>query len=282
MVIIFDGNKRKEEILNSLKPRIEKIRRKGINPKLSIVNVGKNPASLSYIKMKIQALKKLNLEYELYDFEKIEEKDLIELIKELNEKDTNGILIQMPLPSYLNAKKILNEIEPIKDVDCLTEENLGKLMYNDETIAPCTPKGIIDILESEKIELEGKEVVIVNNSILIGKPLSIMLTNRFATVTLCHVKTKDLKAHTSKADILITATGVPKLIKKEHIKKGVVLIDAGFTKINEKPVGDVDFEEVKDLCSLITPTPGGVGPMTVAMLVKNLITCTELQLGLNE
>jgi methylenetetrahydrofolate dehydrogenase (NADP+)/methenyltetrahydrofolate cyclohydrolase len=282
MVIIFDGNKRKEEILNSLKPRIEKIRREGINPKLSIVNVGKNPASLSYIKMKIQALKKLNLEYELYDFEKIEEKDLIELIKELNEKDTNGILIQMPLPSYLNAKKILNEIEPIKDVDCLTEENLGKLMYNDETIAPCTPKGIIDILESEKIELEGKEVVIVNNSILIGKPLSIMLTNRFATVTLCHVKTKDLKAHTSKADILITATGVPKLIKKEHIKKGVVLIDAGFTKINEKPVGDVDFEEVKDLCSLITPTPGGVGPMTVAMLVKNLITCTELQLGLNE
>jgi methylenetetrahydrofolate dehydrogenase (NADP+)/methenyltetrahydrofolate cyclohydrolase len=282
MVIIFDGNKRKEEILNSLKPRIEKIRREGINPKLSIVNVGKNPASLSYIKMKIQALKKLNLEYELYDFEKIEEKDLIELIKELNEKDTNGILIQMPLPSYLNAKKILNEIEPIKDVDCLTEENLGKLMYNDETIAPCTPKGIIDILESEKIELEGKEVIIVNNSILIGKPLSIMLTNRFATVTLCHVKTKDLKAHTSKADILITATGVPKLIKKEHIKKGVVLIDAGFTKINEKPVGDVDFEEVKDLCSLITPTPGGVGPMTVAMLVKNLITCTELQLGLNE
>jgi methylenetetrahydrofolate dehydrogenase (NADP+)/methenyltetrahydrofolate cyclohydrolase len=282
MVIIFDGNKRKEEILNSLKPRIEKIRRKGINPKLSIVNVGKNPASLSYIKMKIQALKKLNLEYELYDFEKIEEKDLIELIKELNEKDTNGILIQMPLPSYLNAKKILNEIEPTKDVDCLTEENLGKLMYNDETIAPCTPKGIIDILESEKIELEGKEVVIVNNSILIGKPLSIMLTNRFATVTLCHVKTKDLKEHTSKADILITATGVPKLIKKEHIKKGVVLIDAGFTKINEKPVGDVDFEEVKDLCSLITPTPGGVGPMTVAMLVKNLITCTELQLGLNE
>jgi methylenetetrahydrofolate dehydrogenase (NADP+)/methenyltetrahydrofolate cyclohydrolase len=282
MVIIFDGNKRKEEILNSLKPRIEKIRKKGINPKLSIVNVGKNPASLSYIKMKIQALKKLNLEYELYDFEKIEEKDLIELIKELNEKDTNGILIQMPLPSYLNAKKILNEIEPIKDVDCLTEENLGKLMYNDETIAPCTPKGIIDIFESEKIELEGKEVVIVNNSILIGKPLSIMLTNRFATVTLCHVKTKDLKEHTSKADILITATGVPKLIKKEHIKKGVVLIDAGFTKINEKPVGDVDFEEVKDLCSLITPTPGGVGPMTVAMLVKNLITCTELQLGLNE
>jgi len=282
MVIIFDGNKRKEEILNSLKPRIERIRRKGRNPKLSIINVGKNPASLSYIKMKTQALKKLNLEYELYDFEKIEEKDLIELIRELNEKDTNGILVQMPLPNYLNAKKILNEIEPLKDVDCLTEKNLGKLMYNDETIAPCTPKGIIDILENEKIELEGKEVVIVNNSILIGKPLSIMLTNRFATVTLCHVKTKDLKEHTSKADILITATGVPKLIKSEHIKKGVVLIDAGFAKVDEKPVGDVDFEGVKDLCSFITPTPGGVGPMTVAMLVKNLITCTELQLGLND
>ena len=282
MVIIFDGNKRKEEILNSLKPRIERIRRKGRNPKLSIINVVKNPASLSYIKMKTQALKKLNLEYELYDFEKIEEKDLIELIRELNEKDTNGILVQMPLPNYLNAKKILNEIEPLKDVDCLTEKNLGKLMYNDETIAPCTPKGIIDILENEKIELEGKEVVIVNNSILIGKPLSIMLTNRFATVTLCHVKTKDLKEHTSKADILITATGVPKLIKSEHIKKGVVLIDAGFAKVDEKPVGDVDFEGVKDLCSFITPTPGGVGPMTVAMLVKNLITCTELQLGLND
>jgi len=278
VVIVFDGNKRKEEILLKLRPRIDLLFSRKIKPKLAIINVGNNPASLSYIKMKIQTLKKLNLEYEFFNFENIEENQLIELIKQLNEDDKiNGILIQMPLPKNINASKVLNAIYEIKDVDCLTEKNLGKLMYNDEKIAPCTPKGIIDILESSKIEIEGKNVVIVNNSILIGKPLSMMLTNRFATVTLCHIKTKNLIEHTRNADILITATGVPNLIRSEHVKEGVVLIDAGFSKINDKPVGDVDFENVKEKCYLITPTPGGVGPMTVAMLINNLITCTELQ-----
>ncbi|HLI46587.1 MAG TPA: bifunctional 5,10-methylenetetrahydrofolate dehydrogenase/5,10-methenyltetrahydrofolate cyclohydrolase, partial [Geobacterales bacterium] len=233
------------------------------------------------IKMKIQALKKMNLDYEFLNFESIEENEIIEVIKKLNENPAiNGILIQMPLPQNLDQKKVLNSIHPLKDVDCLTETNLGKLMHKDEILAPCTPKGILDILESSNIALEGKEVVIINNSVLIGKPLSIMLTNRFATVTICHIKTKDIKEHTKRADIVITATGVPNLIRNEHIEEGVVLIDAGFSKVNDKSVGDVDFDNVKDKCSLITPTPGGVGPMTVAMLVNNLIVCTELQIGI--
>ncbi len=281
MVIIFDGYKRRDEILNSLKPRIDYLLNKKVKPKLAIVNIGRNPASISYIKMKIQALKKMNLDYEFLNFESIEENEIIEVIKKLNENPAiNGILIQMPLPQNLDQKKVLNSIHPLKDVDCLTETNLGKLMHKDEILAPCTPKGILDILESSNIALEGKEVVIINNSVLIGKPLSIMLTNRFATVTICHIKTKDIKEHTKRADIVITATGVPNLIRNEHIEEGVVLIDAGFSKVNDKSVGDVDFDNVKDKCSLITPTPGGVGPMTVAMLVNNLIVCTELQIGI--
>ncbi len=282
MVIVFDGNKRKKEILESLKNDIEKIRKMNVNPKLAIINVGSNPASLSYIKMKISALKELKLAYEYYSFdENIEEKELLKKINELNDrKDVNGIIVQLPLPPHLRTQVILNAIDPIKDVDALNEINLGKLMYKKEILTPCTPKGIIDILEYSGIDVEGKNVVIINNSILIGKPLSILLTNRFATVTMCHVKTKDLSYYTKRAEIIITATGVPNLIRKEHISENVVLIDAGFSKINDKITGDVEFEEVKDSCYLITPTPGGVGPMTVAMLIKNLITCTEIQLGL--
>ncbi len=282
MVIIFDGNKRKKEILESLKEDIEKIREMNVNPKLAIINVGSNPASLSYIKMKISTLKELELAYEYYNLdEKTEEKELLKRINELNNrKDVNGIIVQLPLPPHLRTQVILNSIDPNKDVDALNEVNLGKLMYKEEKLAPCTPKAIIDILEYSGINVEGKNVVIINNSVLIGKPLSIMLTNRFATVTICHVKTKDLPSYTKRADIIITATGVPNLIRKEHIPENVVLIDAGFSKINDKITGDVEFEEVKNSCYLITPTPGGVGPMTVAMLIKNLIFCTQIQLGL--
>jgi methylenetetrahydrofolate dehydrogenase (NADP+)/methenyltetrahydrofolate cyclohydrolase len=281
MVIIFDGKKRQKEILNSIKPKIEKLKENNIIPKLSIINVGKNPSSLVYIRNKINLLKELNLLYDLYNFEEnVNEETIIKLINKLNEdKKVNGILVQLPLPSHLNTYRIINSIDPIKDVDGLTNYNLGRLMDKDEMLAPCTPKAIIDILESSNVNVEGKDVVIINNSIVVGKPLSIMLTNRFATVSICHIKTKNIKVYTEKAEILITATGVPKLIKKEHVKEGAIVIDAGIAKLNGKIVGDVEFEEVSKICSFITPVPGGVGPMTIAMLIFNLIRCCELQLS---
>jgi 5,10-methylene-tetrahydrofolate dehydrogenase/Methenyl tetrahydrofolate cyclohydrolase len=216
MVVIFNGKKRQKEKLEILKSDIEKLKANNIIPKLAIINVSKNPSSLIYIRNKINILKELNLLYEIFNLEEnVNEETIIKLINKLNEdKNVNGILIQLPLPPHLDTYKIINSINPIKDVDGLTSYNLGKLMAKDETLAPCTPKAIIDILESSNIKVEGSDIVIVNNSIVVGKPLSIMLTNRFATVSICHIKTKDLKSYTKNADIVITATGVPKLIKK--------------------------------------------------------------------
>jgi len=277
MTIIFDGRKRKEEILKELIPRISKLKER-IIPCLAIINVGKNPSSLVYIRNKINALKELNLNYKLFNFEEnVKKEELINLIKNLNTDNTiHGIIVQLPLPKHLNVYEIVNHIDPIKDVDGITNYNLGRLMHGDESLAPCTPKGIIDILEKSSINVEGKNVVIINNSIIIGKPLSIMLTNRFATVSICHIKTQDFSLFTKEADIIITATGVPKLLKREHVSKGSIVIDAGISKINDKIVGDADFENLLDLCYLITPVPGGVGPMTIAMLISNLIKCCEL------
>lgn len=281
MVIIFDGKRRKEEILNSLKPRINKIKSEGIIPCLSIINIGKNPSSLIYIRNKINAIKELQLNYKLFNLnEEITNEEIIKLIEKLNkEKETHGIIVQLPLPKHLNVYKIVNAIDPFKDVDGLTNYNLGKLMHKDETLAACTPKGIIDILEISNINIEGKDIVIINNSIIVGKPLFIMLTNRFASVSVCHIKTKDLNKYTKNAEIIITATGVPKLLKKENVRENSIIIDAGISRINKRIVGDVDFKNVKDICYLITPVPGGVGPMTIAMLIKNLIICCEKQIN---
>lgn len=282
MVIIYDGNKRKREILDSLRPSVHSLLREGIRPTLAIINVGMNLASLSFIRQKILALKSMGFDYEYYDFKSTAEEDeIIRLITELNRAtNVNGILVQLPLPPHLNPRRILNKIYFVKDVDGLSEKNLGKLMHGDELIPPCAPSAVLDAIENAGVKLEGKNVVIISNSILIGKPLAMMLTNRYATVTLCHVKTKDLIEHTKRADILITATGVPKLIKKEFIKEKAIVIDVGFTKVNDEIYGDVNFEDIKDKCSFITPTPGGIGPVTVAMVIKNLITCTMIQAGM--
>jgi len=279
MVIVFDGRKRQEEILNSLKNDIDYLKRRNIIPNLAIIDATNNESSKIFIKQKINALKKLSLSYELYNANEADEKNLIELIKNLNENErVNGILVQLPLPPKFNTERIINQIDPLKDVDGLTSYNLGNLMHGKEEIAACTPKAIIDILECNKIDVEGKEVTIVNNSIVVGKPLAMMLTRRFATVSICHVKTRNLEEYTKKSEILITATGVANLIKNEMVKDEAIVIDAGISRVNNMVKGDVDFENVKNKCKLITPVPGGVGPVTVAMVVKNLINCCKLQL----
>jgi methylenetetrahydrofolate dehydrogenase (NADP+)/methenyltetrahydrofolate cyclohydrolase len=279
MVIVFDGRKRQEEILNSLKNDIDYLKRRNIIPNLAIIDATNNESSKIFIKQKINALKKLSLSYELYNANEADEKNLIELIKNLNENErVNGILVQLPLPPKFNTERIINQIDPLKDVDGLTSYNLGNLMHGKEEIAACTPKAIIDILECNKIDVEAKEVTIVNNSIVVGKPLAMMLTRRFATVSICHVKTRNLEEYTKKSEILITATGVANLIKNKMVKDEAIVIDAGISRVNNMVKGDVDFENVKNKCKLITPVPGGVGPVTVAMVVKNLINCCKSQL----
>jgi len=275
--VIIDGKKISEEILEGLKQRVQKLKKKNINPTLAIVLVGDNPASKIYISNKQKACEKIGIGSNLYEFpENIKEEKLIALIKQLNnDKKIHGIIIQLPLPKHMDEKKILSLVSPEKDVDGLNPINVGNLLIGNEYIAPCTPKGIIKMLEKMKIPVEKKNVVIVNNSNVIGKPLAMMLTNRFATVTLCHIKTKFLSQHTKKAEILITATGVPGLIKKDMVKEGTVIIDAGICYKDGKVYGDVDFENVKDIASFIIPVPGGVGPMTVAMVLENTLILAE-------
>jgi methylenetetrahydrofolate dehydrogenase (NADP+)/methenyltetrahydrofolate cyclohydrolase len=277
LIVIIDGKKISEEIMEGLKPRIQKLKKKNINPTLAIVLIGDNPASRIYVTNKQKACEKTGISSNLYEFpESMKEEKLISLIQQLNnDKKIHGIIVQLPLPNHINEKKILSMVSHEKDVDGLNPVNIGNLLIGNEFLVPCTPKGIIKMLEKMKIPVEKKNVVIINNSNVVGKPLAMMLTNRFATVTLCHVKTKFLSQHTKKAEILITATGVPNLIKKDMIKEGVVIIDAGMCYKDDKVYGDVDFENVKDIASYITPVPGGVGPMTVAMVLENTLTLAE-------
>lgn len=271
MAKIISGEELAKKIREKIKKEVAKLE---LKPCLAVILVGENPASKIYTDLKEKACKEVGIVSKKFEFgEGTEERCVIDKITELNEDaEVDGILVQLPLPKKFEANKIVNSISPDKDVDGLHPLNLGKLSTKEEGIVPCTPKGIIKLIENEKIKLEGKEIVIINHSRVIGRPLVNLLLNRDATVSVCHVKTKDLKKHTEKADIIITATGVPKLISAEMVKEGAVVIDAGFSKKGKKNVGDVDFEGVKEKAS-ITPVPGGVGPMTLAMLLEN---CVEL------
>lgn len=276
---IINGKEIAEKIKSRLKEKIREFREKyNIIPTLSVIMVGEDSASKIYVRAKAKACKEIGIELKIYEFSEINENELIELIQKLNkDKCINGILVQLPLPKNLNEKRILQTISSIKDVDGFHSFNLGNILIGNETLVPATPLAILKILEEIKVRLEGKDVVIINHSIVIGKPLAILMLNREATVTVCHVKTKNLSQYTKQADILITATGVPKLIKKDMVKAGVIVIDAGIKQIEGKLCGDVDFEQVKEKASAITPVPGGVGPLTVAMVLKNTLTAAELQ-----
>jgi methylenetetrahydrofolate dehydrogenase (NADP+)/methenyltetrahydrofolate cyclohydrolase len=275
---LIDGVKKAAEIKGELKKETEKLKGRGVTPALATILVGDDEASKLYLKIKKKACEEVGIKSIHRELpSEAPEQEVLSLIKKLNEdKGVHGILVQIPLPPHLNRCRILSSINPIKDVDGFHPENLGKLAHGDESYAPATPKGIVFLLEGVT-KLEGRNVCIVNHSIVVGKPLALMLLNRNATVSVCHVYTKNLKEHTRAADVLVVAAGVPKLIKAGMVKKGAVIIDVGVNRTSGGLVGDVDFEAVSKKASHITPVPGGVGPMTVAMLLANTVSAAKRQ-----
>lgn len=258
----------KEEIKNFVNERKEQ---KKALPKIASILVGNDGGSIYYQNSQEKVATSLGVQFsKIILDEKIDEKELIEKIEELNEdKSVSGIMILLPLPKHLNEKNIVNKISVEKDIDCLTYESVGKLYLGEETFVPCTPQSIITLLESYKVDLEGKEVVVIGRSNIVGKPIAQLLLNKHATVTICHSKTKKLKELCKRADILIVAIGKPKFITKEYIKENAILIDVGTSSFEGKITGDIDFESVKDIAKLITPVPGGVGALTTTLLIKN-------------
>lgn len=274
---LLDGNKVKKKILVDLKKELSNIDKK---LGLAVIQIGNDPASDVYLKQKEKMAKELNYNFKHYHLsDTVEEYIVLEMIKFLNMDDTvDGILVQMPIPSHLNVNNIQNQIDANKDVDGLTDINIGKLVQNIDTLIPCTPAGIMDMLNYYNIKLSGKNVTIIGRSDLVGKPLANLMSNQDATVTLCHSKTNDLKEHTKSADILVVAIGKPNFITKDYIKDGTIVIDVGINRIkNNKLCGDVNFEDVKDKVSYITPVPGGIGQITVAELGKNVYKAYSLK-----
>ncbi|MBR3198765.1 MAG: bifunctional 5,10-methylenetetrahydrofolate dehydrogenase/5,10-methenyltetrahydrofolate cyclohydrolase [Bacilli bacterium] len=267
-MILLDGKKAKISILEELKEELLKLDRK---LGLTVIQIGDDPASNVYVRNKGKMANDLNYNFNHIKLDDdITEEDVLALINKLNNDDiVDGILVQMPIPKHLDSKKIQNAIISVKDVDGLTDINMGKLAHGVDSLVPCTAMGILDLLRFYNLDVEKKNVAIVGRSDLVGKPLASLLTNNNATVTLCHSKTENLKEHTKLADILVVAVGKPKLINDEYIKEGAVVVDVGINRTEEGLVGDVDFEKVKDKVSYITPVPGGVGQMTVAELGKN-------------
>ena len=274
-MIILDGKSIKNQILDNIRLEVIKLKDK---PKLVVIQVGDDPASGVYVNQK-----KKMAEYVGYNFEHIKlpesvlEDEVIEIIDKLNEENgVDGILVQMPLPNHLNSKIIQNRIIPSKDVDGLTDINTGKLVHNCASLISCTPKGIVDLLDAYKIEIRGKHVVIVGRSDLVGKPLVNLLLNRDATVSICHSKTKDLSTITKLADILIVAIGKKEFIDESMTKDKSIIIDVGINRVDNKLYGDVKFDTVSKKASYITPVPGGVGPMTIAELAKNVLCAYKI------
>jgi len=274
--VLLDGRKIADGILNDVKDKVSSI---DDSIKFAIILVGNDESSNIFIRMKQKACERVGVETDLHKLEEdVDKGEIISLIKTLNnDKNTHGIIVQLPLPKPLDENKILGEISPLKDVDGLTPHNIGNLLLGNEMIVPATVEAVVTLLENTNINLEGKDVVIINRSNLIGKPLSMILTKKSATVSLCHTKTNDLASHVKRADIIITATGTPQFLTGDMIKGGSIVIDIGCMKFEGKTCGDVDFETVSQKTSYITPVPGGVGPLTVAFTIRNVLRCFELQ-----
>ena len=271
---IIDGKKIAEEIRKDVFKKIMQLKSiYKIQPNIVTVKIGSNPSSDLYLKLRDKACKEVGIFSSHLDFkENVSEIEVLKSIYKLNQdKNVHGILIQLPIPKHLSSDNLINALEPRKDVEGLNPYNIGRTLNGDEQIVPITPLSVLTILEHEKINLEGKNVVIINHSKHVGKPLAALFLNRNATVCVCHVFTKDLRSFTINADILVSATGVPKLIKNKYIKENAFLIDVGIVKTKEGICGDIDFEEVKDKAGGITPVPGGVGPVTVACSLKKLL-----------
>lgn len=273
--MIISGVEVSTKLKSELIQKVELLKKKGIDPCLATILVGNDQASAIYIRNKHKACSDLGIKTKDNTMPSaIEEEKLIELINSLNnDPSVHGILLQLPLPSHIDQFEVINKIKPTKDVDGLTYQNAGLLLNKKSSLIPCTPLGVMELFNYYKIELEGKDIVIINRSILVGKPLFLLLLEKDATVTICHSKTRNLEEKLRRADIIITAVGNRKLftLKPEHVKEDVVIIDIGISRENGKIIGDTDFNRVAPKASWITPVPGGVGPMTITMLLNNTI-----------
>lgn len=274
MAQIIDGKRISQEIKDSLRTQVEELKQQGKQCTLVVIQVGNDPASSVYVSNKKKACEYIGVNSRSYELpEETTEQELLQLIDELNaDKSVHGILCQLPLPKHINEKNIINRIAPQKDVDGFHPENVGHLMIGEFGFVSCTPAGVIELLKASNIDMEGKNCVVIGRSNIVGKPMAMLMLRENATVTICHSRTKNLAEICKQADILIVAIGKPKYITKEYIKEGAVVIDVGIHRDeNNKLCGDVDYEDVMPLCSAITPVPGGVGPMTICMLMKNCI-----------
>jgi methylenetetrahydrofolate dehydrogenase (NADP+)/methenyltetrahydrofolate cyclohydrolase len=279
MLKIIDGEKNSKKIKDALREEVLLMKKNGIIPNLAVILVGDDNASQIYVRNKERVAKEIGINSQTFHFPaSISQEKLESLILKLNsDQNIHGILIQLPLPDTIIVKKILTLIDPKKDVDCFHPENIGKLMIGDAYFLPCTPAGVLELLKKSEIPIEGKRIVIIGRSNIVGKPLAIILINLGATVTVCNSKTKDLQEISSQADILISATGCAKIINATMIKQNAVVIDIGINRnAKGKLVGDVDYANVYNKVSHITPVPGGVGPMTIAMLMQNVIKAVKL------
>ena len=280
MAKLLEGKPIADKIKEALKQEIAAL---GIKPILASIQVGENAGAESYAKSQKKVAESLGIEYQFHKLSAQEkESTLIEFIQKLNsDKFINGMIIQMPLPPQIDYKKISQFILPEKDVEGMHPVNIGKLLFGKTSILPCTPAAVMELLRESGLELYGKEVVVVGNSEIVGKPLSLMLLEKFATVTVCHIGTSKagkLEEHVKRAEVLIVAVGRAGLIKGEWVKEGAVVIDVGINRVADKIVGDVEFEAAQTRASFITPVPGGVGPLTVTMLMRNLIEAVKLQI----
>ena len=279
---VIDGRKIAQDIEADVRKDVENfVKEHDIKPALATILVGEHPPSKLYVKLKHWACKRVGIVSEDHKFpQETGQEEIIELIERLNKRtEIHGILVQLPLPKHIDEREVMMHIAPEKDVDGFNPLNMGKMLIGREGFVPCTPKGIILALEHFDIDPQGMEVVVVGHSNVVGKPAAIMLLNRNATVKVCHVYTRDLRSHTKEADILIVATGVRGLIKAEMVKQGAIVFDVGITWMDERVYGDVDFENVLPKVKLISPVPGGVGPMTIAILMEHTLMAAKMQVS---
>ena len=280
-MVLLDGKILSAKIKEEVKVEVTQIvKEKNITPGLAVILVGNDAASATYVASKAKACKDAGIYSVVHEMpESITQEELLETINMMNNNPKlDGILVQLPLPKHIDTTTVLEAINPLKDVDGFHPYNVGRMVSNLDSFLPATPFGVMRMFEDHNIELSGKDVVVIGSSDIVGKPMASLLINKKATVTVCNSRTKDLKAHTSKADIVIIAVGVPYLLKEDMVKDGAVVIDVGINRLDTgKLVGDADFEGLKNKCSFLTPVPGGVGPMTIAMLLKNTIKAAKLR-----
>ena len=279
MAMLLKGKEVSARIKEELKKEVEKLKEEGIFPGLAVVLVGDDPASRVYVNNKKKACEELGIYSEEYTLPaSTKQEELLELIDVLNKNShISGILVQLPLPGHINEEVVINAIDPKKDVDAFHPVNVGKIMVGNYDFVPCTPAGVMELIHESGINVEGKECVIVGRSNIVGKPMAMLLLHENGTVTICHSRTRDLAEKTKRADILVAAVGIPNFIKGDMVKEGAVVIDVGINRMeNKKLVGDVEFETAEKKAAAITPVPGGVGPMTIAMLMKNTIKAARI------